>query len=113
MIELRRFDVLKEVLRRDYETFSGFTLEGYFKEKFIEERRYTRIGSWWDRHGENEIDLVCEDELSGSLDFYEVKREKSRINLNVLKAKVEAFLAKNPQLKEHKMTFKGLTMQDM
>ena len=113
LIELRQFDVLKEVLRRDYETFSGFFLEGYFKEKFIEERRYTRMGSWWDRHGENEIDLVCEDELSGSLDFYEVKREKTRININVLKAKAEAFLAKNPQLKEHKMTFKGLTMQEM
>ena len=113
LIELRRFDVLKEVLHRDYETFSGFSLEGYFKEKFIEERQYTRIGSWWDRRGENEIDLVCEDELSGRLDFYEVKREKSRINLNALKTKAEAFLAKNPQLKEHRTTFNGLTMQDM
>ena len=113
LIELQRFDVLKEVLHRDYETFSGFSLEGYFKEKFIEERQYTRIGSWWDRRGENEIDLVCEDELSGRLDFYEVKREKSRLNLNVLKAKAEAFLAKNPQLKGHRTTFKGLTMQDM
>ena len=113
LIELRRFDVLKEVLLRDYETFSGFSLEGYFKEKFIEERQYTRIGSWWDRRGENEIDLVCEDELSGRLDFYEVKREKSRINLNALKTKAEAFLAKNPQLKEHRTTFNGLTMQDM
>ena len=84
-----------------------------FKEKFIEEKQYTRIGSWWDRRGENEIDLVCEDELSGRLDFYEVKREKSRLNLNVLKAKAEAFLAKNPQLKRHRTTFKGLTMQDM
>ncbi|MBQ7177649.1 MAG: ATP-binding protein [Victivallales bacterium] len=113
LIELRRFDVLKEVLHRDYETFSGFSLEGYFKEKFIEERQYTRIGSWWDRRGENEIDLVCEDEPSGRLDFYEVKREKSRINLNVLKTKAEAFLAKNPQLKGHRTTFNGLTMQDM
>ena len=31
-----------------------------FRAKFLEEGRYTRIGGWWDRKGENEIDLVCE-----------------------------------------------------
>ena len=113
LIELQRFDVLREILRRDYATFSGFSLEGYFKRKFIEEKRYTRIGGWWDRHGENEIDLICEDALSGALDFYEVKRDKARINLDSLKAKATAFLAKNPQLKEHELSFKGLSLQDM
>ena len=52
--------------------FSGFALEGYFRERFIEERRYTKIGSWWDRKGENEIDLICEDEQHNRLDLFEV-----------------------------------------
>lgn len=69
LIELKRLDVLADILRRDYETFSGFALEGYFREKFVEERRYTKIGSWWDRKGENEIDLICEDEQRNRLDL--------------------------------------------
>ena len=113
LIELKRFDVLKSILHRDYDVFSGFALENYFKEKLIEERRYTRIGGWWDRHGENEIDLVCEDALSGILDFYEVKRDKAKINLEYLKGKAEVFLNKNPQLKDCKMSFRGLSLDDM
>ena len=113
LIELKRFDVLKSILQRDYEVFSGFALEGYFKQKFIEEQRYTRIGNWWDRRGENEIDLVCEDALSDSLDFFEVKRDKTRISMKALKNKATVFLEKNPQLKTHKITFKGLSLDDM
>ena len=113
LIELKRFDVLADILRRDYETFSGFALEGYFREKFIEERRYTKIGSWWDRKGENEIDLICEDELHNRLDLFEVKRDPARIDLTALEKKAEAFLRKNPELNNRKITFRGLSLDDL
>lgn len=113
LIELKRFDALRAILRRDYEAFSDFALESYFKEKLTEEKRYTRIGGWWDRHGENEIDLVCDDSLSGKLDFFEVKRDKSRINLGHLKGKAEAFLNKNPKLKAREISFGGLSLSDI
>ena len=113
LIELKRHDVLQSYLRRDYEMFSGFALEGYFREKFIEERRYTRIGSWWDRKGENELDLVCEDALSNRLDIYEVKRDATRVDKGLLETKVEAFLRKNPECRERKITLGILSMADM
>jgi AAA+ ATPase superfamily predicted ATPase len=113
LIELKRFDVLKSILQRDYDVFSGFALESYFKQKFIEEQRYTRIGNWWDRRGENEIDLVCEDALTDSLAFFEVKRDKTRISMNTLMDKTTAFFAKNPQLKSHKTSFNSLSLDDM
>ena len=113
LIELKRHDVLKDILRRDYETFSGLALEGYFREKLIEERRCTRIGGWWDRHGENEIDIVSEDATRKTLDFIEVKRDDTRIDLARLHSKAEAFLAKNPQLREMAHSFKGLSLADM
>ena len=31
--------------------------------------QFTRIGRWWDRRGENEIDMIAEDELSDSVTF--------------------------------------------
>ena len=113
LIELKRLDILSDILRRDYETFSGFALESYFREKFIEERRYTKIGSWWDRKGENEIDLICEDEQHNRLDLFEVKRDPTRIDLNALEKKAEALLRKNPELNSRKITFGGLSLEDL
>ena len=113
LIELKRFDLLRDILRRDYETFSGIALEGYFRQKFVEERRYTKIGGWWDRRGENEIDLVCDDSVGGRLDFYEVKRDASRIDLKRLQEKSVAFFQKNPSMKDRKVSFDGLSLRDM
>lgn len=113
LIELGRYDRLLEVAMRDFDTFSGESLEGYFRWKFAAEGRYTRMGRWWDRKGENEIDLVCEDEFENTLDFYEVKREEARIDLDMLRRKSEAFFAKNPAKRERKTRFLGLSLTDM
>ncbi len=79
----------------------------------VSRQAYTQIGAWWDRRGENEIDLVCENEFSQQLDFYEVKRDSSRFVTALLGRKVEAFLAKNPSLKSMKITSGVLSMEDM
>ena len=111
--ELQRFDVMRELAEGGYEVFSGHALEQYFRWKFIEEMKYTRMDSWWDRKGENEIDLVCEDEVSGTLDFFEIKRDAKRIDIGMLREKSAAFFAKNPQLKSRTPAFKGLSLLDM
>ena len=54
------FDELRKLILRDYEVFSGIALERYFRAKFIEEHSYSHLGGWWDRKGENEIDLIGE-----------------------------------------------------
>ena len=111
--ELQRFDVMRDQAERDYEVFSGYALERYFRWKFLEERRYTRMDAWWDRKGENEIDLVCEDEVADRLDFYEVKHDRKRIDLKMLEEKSEAFFEKNPSLRTRKAGFFGLSTEDM
>ena len=111
--ELQRFDVMRSYAARDYEVFSGHALEQYFVWKFIEEMKYTRMDAWWDRRGENEIDLVCDDEVAGRLDFFEVKRDSKRIDLDSLQKKSMAFFAKNPQMAQRKVSFGGLSIQDM
>ena len=113
MNELQRFDALREIAARDFNQFSGPALERYFRWKFVEEKRYTRLDSWWDRKGENEIDLVGEDELGGKLDFYEVKRDRERIDLSKLRTKVAQFMTKNPELSGRQMSFSGLSLEDM
>ena len=71
------------------------------------------MGGWWDRKGENEIDIVCENEFSNALDFYEVKRDPSRIDLASLARKREAFFAKNPELRTRTASCRGLSIADM
>ena len=113
LLQVRMYDELRNVVKRDYECFSGHALEGYLREKFISEGRYSRMGGWWDRKGENEIDIVCENEFSNTLDFYEVKRDARRIDLAALAKKREAFFTKNPELRTRTASCMGLSIADM
>jgi len=112
MIELGRFKELQTLVARDIDVFSGYALERYFRWKFTEDTTYTRMGGWWDRKGENEIDLVCEDEINGRLDFYEIKRDATRIDLAALKAKTEVFFEKNPAMRSIEGECRGLSLAD-
>ncbi len=113
LIQVRMLDELKNLVLRDYEVFSGIALERYFHAKFIEEHSYTHLNGWWDRRGENEIDLVGDNEFKETLDFFEIKRDPRRIDLDVLRSKASAFFIKNPGLKSRKLSFSGLSLDDM
>ena len=102
-----------EIAERDFDVFSGYALERYFTAKLVEERRCTRIGGWWDRRGENEIDIVCEDEVAETIGFYEVKVDSSRFDIARLGEKVAAFFAKNPDKRSFKNTTGLLSVEDM
>ena len=52
MLEIENYESVREIISRDYETFSGLMLERYFRRVLIETKSYTRIGGWWDRKGE-------------------------------------------------------------
>lgn len=113
ILEIENYDAVKTIINRDYETFSGKMLERYFKRVLIESKAYTRIGSWWDRKGENEIDIVAENELTDEAVFIEVKRKVENFDAEVLRRKVEAFSRATGKFKDFVVTQKGLSMNDM
>ncbi len=113
MLEIGSHNRLKELVKRDWNVFSGQMLERYFRQKFAEQRKWTRIGSWWDRKGECEIDLVAEDEISRKAVFAEVKRDGGRISMNTLREKASAFMRATGQFKDYAITFKSLSLEDM
>ena len=113
LLQIRGYDKLREIIRRDYPAFSGLALEGYFREKFIESGEWTRLGNWWDRKGENEIDLIAENELDGKLLIAEIKREKKRIDLKAVREKFAVFARAAGLKKSLKPTFAALSMEDM
>ena len=113
MLEIENYDSLKAIIRRDYETFSGLMLERYFKNVLIEQHAYTRIGGWWDRKGENEIDIVTENELNNEAAFFEIKRKASNIDIKILEKKAAAFLRATGRFNGYSVSYKGLSMDDM
>ena len=113
MLEIENYGSVKTIVNRDYETFSGLMLERYFKRVLIEKQAFTRIGSWWDRKGENEIDIVAENELEETATFFEVKRKAENIDLEVLETKAAVFLRATGEFKGYALSYKGLSMADM
>lgn len=113
MLEIDNYESMKAIINHDYETFSGLMLERYFRRVLIERQAYTRIGGWWDRKGENEIDIVAENELNNEATFFEVKRKAANIDIEVLKQKAAAFLRATGEFKGYNISYKALSMEDM
>lgn len=113
MLEIGAFDKLREIVRRDYATYSGKVLEAYFREKLKESGDYTRIGFWHDRKGENEIDIIAADDLNQRVTFYEVKRQASDLDMAILRSKSDVFLKSTHSYADYEIVYQGLSMADM
>lgn len=113
MVEANGFRKLREVIDNDYTTYTGRVLEKYFKAVLAESEDYTRIDSWWDRKGENEIDIIAADELQKKVTFYEVKRQTKDISIGVLKDKAEKFFEATGKFSNFDIEYKGLSLDDM
>lgn len=112
MVEIGSYTMLREIIERDYEIFSGLALEKYFTARFMEEQRSTRIGGFWDRKGENEIDLITLNELEKSARIIEVKRQKRKIDMKRLRTK-GSFFIESSDLTNYQVEYMGLSMEDM
>jgi len=113
ILEIENYTKLREIVKRDYETFSGLMLERYFHRTASESGEFTRIGRWWDRKGENEIDMIAEDELSRKVKFYEIKRQAAKISPNELVKRAGTFLRATHQYQDFDITYVCLSMEDM
>lgn len=112
-IEAGSFEYLRRIVERDYPTFSGLMLERYFKEKYRESGEYISIGGFWDRKGENEIDIIAVNEFERMVEIVEVKRNADRIDWGVLKQKGNYFLSNSQELKGYAVVYKGVSLDDV
>lgn len=113
VLELKGYEQLREIVRRDYPVLSGRALEEYFRRKFAESGKWTRIGAWWDRKGENELDMLAENELTGTYAVCEVKRQGVKIDLEAVADKFAAFQRTTGEWRKVKPSFLALSMSDM
>ena len=113
LIEIGQFDILKQIIERDYETFSGKILERYFRAKMLENGVFTRMGNYWNRKGEDEIDIVAVNDLDRTAIMAEVKRQQKNINYHFLREKTANMLKINPEIKDYRIEFQGLSLTEM
>ena len=109
-IEIGNVDYVKEVVERDYETYSGFVLEKYFRTLLIESNQFSEIGNYWNKKREDEVDIIAVNDYEKIINFYEIKRQKKRISLTVLEDKSEEIVKK---YKDYKVEYKGVSLEDM
>ena len=86
-VETGNFNYIREIINRDYSTYAGRILESFYQQVFAESGRYNRIGTYWERGNQNEIDLVAVNDLRKEVVFADIKLDSSRINLKALKEK--------------------------
>lgn len=112
LVENKALKSLDDIIQRDYSTVSGFMMERYFARKFEEEGKYI-IGKWWDRKGENEIDLIVADPLKKEAWVYELKKQGERYDAKALKEKVKVMVDQTPELAKMKLHIGSLSVDDM
>lgn len=110
LIEMGKFDVLRNYISTNYEQYSGLLLENYFRTKFAEEKLLTNIGNYWDNKGENEIDLIAINDFDKTAVVAEIKRNPKKISLQILAMKTSTI---QKQLAKYKVSFQSLSMNDL
>jgi uncharacterized protein len=109
-IEIENLEYVREIVERDYNTFSGIILEKYFRQKMIDSKQFSDIQGYWNSKGENEIDIVAVNDIEKKLLLGEVKRNKKKISIPILKEKA---LDIENKYKEYNIEYKEFSLEDM
>lgn len=111
LIERNLFSLLRSNIAQNYEGFTGRTLERYFQDKLMETEHFTQVGNWWDRKGQNEIDLIAINEFDHTGVVAEIKRNSHKISLTKLQEKLAVLPKKD--FGDYQLQTKGLALEDM
>ena len=110
MVELGKYELLGETIRKEYNQFGGIVLEKYFRQLYGERERVTEVSHWWDSKGENEIDLIAIEKLDRRATVAEVKRNPRKFSAHILEEKYQYIKS---HLRGYQVELKGLSMEDM
>lgn len=111
LIERNLFSLLRSNMTQNYEGFTGRTLERYFQDKLMETEQFTLVGNWWDRKGQNEIDLIALNEFEHTGIVAEIKRNIHKVSMTKLQEKIAVLPKKN--FGGYHLQAQGFSLEDM
>lgn len=77
----------------------------------METEQFTQVGNWWDRKGQNEINLIAINEFTHTGIIAEIKRNPHKISLSKLQEKMAVLPKKD--FGEYELLPKALSLNDM
>lgn len=110
LIESNRTELLVQYVSDNYAQFTGRTLERLFHERMWQSGQYTRIGNWWDKKGEQEIDMVALNEFDKTCVIAEIKRNPKKLSLSNLETKAATL---SSEIKEYSIKYQLLSLDDI
>lgn len=108
-IEMGNFKYVKDILKREFNTYSGRFLERWFIDKLEISEEYSVIGSYWNKK-DIEIDIIALNEYDKKALIAEVKLNKDKINLKLLNEKVKHI---ENELSGYEINLAGYSLDDM
>jgi AAA+ ATPase superfamily predicted ATPase len=110
LIESNRTELLVQYVSDNYAQYTGKTLERLFHERMWQSGQYTRIGNWWDKKGEQEIDMVALNEFDKTCVIAEIKRNPKKLSLSNLETKAATL---SSEIKEYSIKYQLLSLEDI
>ena len=110
LIESNRTELLVQYVSDNYAQFTGKTLERLFHDRMWQSGQYTRIGNWWDKKGEQEIDMVALNEFDKTCVIAEIKRNPKKLSLSNLETKAATL---SSEIKEYSIKYQLLSLDDI
>lgn len=114
LVETENFEQLGALIKSDYPTYSGLTLEIYFRQQMMESKKFMNIGAWWQsKKGKEacEIDIVALGLEERKALVAEVKRQRKNFKPAEFAEKVE--LLRNKILSGYDIETACLTLEEM
>lgn len=115
-VEIGNMEYVKRKIHSDYNDYSGFILERWFRQVYAETGRFDIVTNYWEKgkSGEpgenNEIDLVVVDSAEHSIVIGECKRNPEKYSRKRLEMKAAAIVSHH---KNWRTEFVGLSLNDM
>ncbi len=91
-VEAENFRYIKEKIKEEWPLHKGYQFEKIIKNHIKGLSIFNVIGSYWDRKGENEIDVVAVNDLDKIILLGECKLNKKKIDIHRLKRKSESII---------------------
>lgn len=113
MLQSEKNRAVRTLILQQYPTWSDRVLERLYRRHFRNLGLFTDVGPWWDREGENELDLVAVNAAEKAIVFAEIKRNPAKIHMESLQPKITAFLACNPQFASYRRSVLGLSLEEL
>ena len=108
-VEIQNFAFIKTLIKRFYDSYKGRLLEKFFKEILALTGNYNRIGSYWEKGHQNEIDIVAFNDLDKIVLLSEVKFNKHKNSQKRLEHRAINLVSKYP---DYNVQYKLLSLEN-